>query len=307
MPFASMISRSKGRTFPRWIAIVACLPYYCQAFCVVPRTRSSSFVIPARSFLRKQSALSSSASLDTILLDSGIRQDNLPSFVSENPTLAVGVAVALVALSTILTRPPKRLLNDNLLQEILQGTYLAQRIQQQSQQQQAALKCVYKASRDGWSATTFHEKVDNCGSGIVVAKTARSGALLGGFNPNGWRSTDDYTSSTTAFLWCLARGEIHKYAVQPQGPAVFDYATSGPAFGTADLVLGPPQGAVMGFFTGPQPENDTAQAGSLQQANILPGATYATDDKWPVRGYKVRLQEVEVYCLVDTGGAEAKY
>jgi hypothetical protein len=73
------------------------------------------------------------------------------------------------------------------------------------------------------------------------------------------------------------------------------------------LVLGPPQGAVMGFFTGPQPENDTAQAGSLQQANILPGATYATDDKWPVRGYKVRLQEVEVYCLVDTGGAEAKY
>jgi hypothetical protein len=229
--------------------------------------------------------------------DSGITLlDRLPSLVSENPTLAVGFAVALVALSTILTRPPAQLLNDNLLQDILQGTYLAQRIQQQ----EARAACVYKASRDGWSATAFHEKVDNCGSGIVVTKTARSGALVGGFNPNGWRSTDDYTTSTTAFLWCLiGSGKVQKYPVQPNGPAVFDYATSGPAFGTADLVVGPAQGAVMGFLTGPQPENDAAQAGSLRQANILPGATYATDKKWPVRGYNVRLQEVEVYCLLD--------
>ena len=60
------------------------------------------------------------------------------------------------------------------------------------------LVCTYKASRDGWSAVNFHNAVDDKGSGVVVG-LSRSGAIFGGFNPLGWRSTDDYYSSNAAF------------------------------------------------------------------------------------------------------------
>lgn len=167
------------------------------------------------------------------------------------------------------------------------------------QQQQQTLQCIYKASRDGWKANAFHDKVDFRGSGVVVLRT-QGGKIVGGYNPNGWRSTDDYTTSTTAFLFCVtAPGRVQKYKVQAGGPALFDYASAGPCFGTTDLLIGPPQAAVLGGFAGPNMENEPL--GSLQMANILPGQTYDTDERWPVRGYKIRLQEVEVYCVVDDG------
>ena len=66
--------------------------------------------------------------------------------------------------------------------------------------QNKALKCVYRGSVDGWSAINFHNNVDGKGSCLVVILT-RSGKLIGGFNPVGWRSTDDYYDSNSAFLW----------------------------------------------------------------------------------------------------------
>jgi TLD len=49
------------------------------------------------------------------------------------------------------------------------------------------VKCVYNASKDGWSAINFHDVVDGKGSGIVVATTVY-GRTFGGYNANGWRS-----------------------------------------------------------------------------------------------------------------------
>jgi hypothetical protein len=66
--------------------------------------------------------------------------------------------------------------------------------------QDKELACVYKASQDGWSAIDFHQAADGKGSSLVVA-LSRSGQVFGGFNPLGWRSTDDYYSSNAAFLW----------------------------------------------------------------------------------------------------------
>lgn len=209
--------------------------------------------------------------------------------------MAVGAVAAAPIIGT-LQRPPNQLLTPSQIQEILQGTYL---LQQKSRGRESSplesFQCIYKASRDGWSATAFHDNVDRRGSALVVVRTFQ-GAVFGGFNPTGWSSTDDYSSSSNAFLWCLVRGGIQKYPAQPGAPSLFDYATAGPVFGTGDLVVGPAQSAVMGGFTGPQMENDSLLAGDLRLATILPGQAYVTDKFWPVRGYKVRLQEVEVYC-----------
>ena len=182
-----------------------------------------------------------------------------------------------------------------LLRSLLEGTYLASNVD--------TMRCCYKASRDGWSAIDFHNCVDNQGSGLVVART-RTGVTLGGFNPNGWRSTDDYFLSNAAFLWYCKNGDSAvKCPIYPgSNAAVYDYATGGPCFGSADFVLGEPQAAVMGGFTGPDMENVQANAGNLRSGRCSFSGAYDFDKGWPVRG-RFSLVEVEVYC---NGGSANK-
>ena len=78
--------------------------------------------------------------------------------------------------------------------------------------------------------------------------------------------------------------------------AVFDYATSGPCFGAADLLIGPPRAAVLGGFAGPDPEDLSTSAGSLRQCQSSVGSTYEFHPSWPVRG-ATRLVDVEVYAI----------
>jgi len=99
------------------------------------------------------------------------------------------------------------------------------------------LQCVYKASRDGWSAIDFHENVDSRGSALVVCLT-KSGKKFGGYCPTGWMSTDDYVSSNAAFLW-FQRGKeaIQCPVLQGGNAALFDYASAGPVFGAVSQIF----------------------------------------------------------------------
>ena len=176
----------------------------------------------------------------------------------------------------------------NVLDILLAGTYLDGSTD--------AMKCVYKGSRDGWSAIDFHQCVDNQGSGLVVART-RTGVTVGGFNPNGWRSTDDYFLSNAAFLWYLKgpNNVVKCPILSGSNAAVYDYATGGPCFGSEDFVLGAPQAQVMGGFAGPDMEDMNANAGNLRNGRCSFTGAYDFDRGWPVRG-KFSLVEVEVYC-----------
>jgi TLD len=92
---------------------------------------------------------------------------------------------------------PSALLDSSWTPSLVQGTSL----------QDADLECAFKASRDGWSAIDFHQKVDNRGSCLMVGLT-RTGVVFGGFNPLGWMSTDDYGTSNSAFLWFIKGGKV---------------------------------------------------------------------------------------------------
>ena len=181
---------------------------------------------------------------------------------------------------------------------LLAGTYLEQNLD--------SVSCAYKASRDGWSAIDFHNCVDNKGSGLVLART-RTGVTFGGFNPNGWRSTDDYYLSNTAFLWYVPAfgAKAVKCPIYPgSNAAVYDYATGGPCFGSDDLIIGAPRAAVMGGFTGPDMENVSANAGNLKTGRCSFSGGYQFDKGWPIRG-GFSLVEVEVYCN-DSSGKKRK-
>ena len=77
--------------------------------------------------------------------------------------------------------------------------------------------------------------------------------------------------------------------------AVFDYATGGPCFGAADLVIGEPKAAVMGGFAGPDMMDSSVNAGSLKGGRSTVGGSYDFVNGWPVRG-KFELVQLEVYC-----------
>jgi len=146
------------------------------------------------------------------------------------------------------------------------------------------LQRCYKASTDGWSALDFHRQVDTLGSVLVIGQN-EDGVLLGGYNPVGWDSRDDYRATPRAFLFCAppAVGESEPEwqtcaVLGPGDVAIFDYARGGPQFGAADLVIGPPQTPVMGGLTGPDNYDEDYMkrtAGDLRYVSATPGSSYA--------------------------------
>ncbi|KAI3727883.1 hypothetical protein L6452_16504 [Arctium lappa] len=163
------------------------------------------------------------------------------------------------------------------------------------------LKCCYKASIDGFSATSFHECVDFKGPCVIVGYTDNS-FKFGGFSPEGFRSTDDYYETFDAFLFYWPDEQKHDDPivlpkVGGSGAALFDYARGGPQFGADGLLIGPPLAPVMGGFAGP---DTNSGVGDLRQAKSRLGLSYAkrADGKESLFGdeSKACLEDVLVFC-----------
>ncbi|XP_042492565.1 uncharacterized protein LOC122072087 [Macadamia integrifolia] len=164
------------------------------------------------------------------------------------------------------------------------------------------LKCCYRASIDGFSATSFHNSSDFKGPCVVIGYTNKS-FKFGAFSPEGYRSTDDYYDTFDAFLFYWNNnGEIDdEVVVLPKvggsGAALFDYARGGPQFGADGLLIGPPLAPVMGGFAGP---DTNSGIGDLRQAKSRLGLSYARrkDGKESLFGDDSRatLEEVQVFC-----------
>ncbi|KAM0940238.1 putative TLDc domain-containing protein [Dioscorea sansibarensis] len=165
------------------------------------------------------------------------------------------------------------------------------------------LRCCYKASIDGFSATSFHKHCDFKGPCVIIGYTT-SFFKFGGFNPEGYRSTDDYYDTLDAFLFYWRDSNTDdgdEQVILPKvggsGAALFDYARGGPQFGADGLLIGPPLSPVMGVFTGP---DSSSGVGDLRQAKSRLGLSYAKreDGKDSLFGEDCRatLVEVEVFC-----------
>ena len=68
------------------------------------------------------------------------------------------------------------------------------------------LALAYRATEHGWSALQFHERCNMKGPCVIYAVTS-SGARFGGFNSEGFRSSNDYSPSSKAFLFCWPQSE----------------------------------------------------------------------------------------------------
>ncbi|CAN6381081.1 unnamed protein product [Urochloa humidicola] len=174
------------------------------------------------------------------------------------------------------------------------------------------LKCCYKATVDGFSATDLHRRCDFKGPCVVVGYTAAAagGLKFGGFSPEGYRSTDDYYDTLDAFLFYWPPEPDSSSSPAPattppvvlpkvggSGAALFDYSRGGPQFGDDGLLIGPPLTAVMGVFTGP---DSSAGVGDLRSARSQLGLSYARrpDGKESLLGDagRAELDDVLVFC-----------
>lgn len=164
----------------------------------------------------------------------------------------------------------------------------------------------YKASFDGWSALDFHRQVDELGS-VCVVGLLKSGRLVGGYNPVGWESVDDYRATPRAFLFCSAAeagGDsetgltceewLQCSALGPGEIAVFDNARGGPQFGAADLIIGQP---LAPGYADPNSMNDQRTAVDLRSVRSSLGGSYA---RLPTGNLPTgELVELEAYCNAD--------
>ena len=88
-----------------------------------------------------------------------------------------------------------------------------------------ALKCIYSAKKDGFSSSSFHNKMDyNPPLPTLVLLQTKSGVLCGAYNPLGWQSRDDYRESIKTFLFRINnKGEADISRKLAGGPAVYDF------------------------------------------------------------------------------------
>ncbi|KAB1215884.1 hypothetical protein CJ030_MR4G010991 [Morella rubra] len=137
------------------------------------------------------------------------------------------------------------------------------------------LKCCYKATIDGFRASNFHNCCDFKGPCVIIGYTNKA-FKFGAFNPEGYRSTDDYYDTFDPFLFYWTDNEKIDPIILPKiggsGAALFDYARGGPQFGADGLLIGPPLAPVMGGFAGP---DTNSGIGNLRQAKSRLGLSYA--------------------------------
>lgn len=136
------------------------------------------------------------------------------------------------------------------------------------------LALAYRATENGWSALQFHKHCNMKGPCVVYAVTS-TGARFGGFNSEGFKSSDDYSPSSKAFLFCWPKSAAEPVLLSKVGgteAALFDYARGGPQWGADALVIGPPQAPVMGGIAGP--DSQTLGAGDLHTAKSRLGLAY---------------------------------
>ncbi|GBC03110.1 hypothetical protein RclHR1_00050018 [Rhizophagus clarus] len=62
---------------------------------------------------------------------------------------------------------------------------------------------LYRSSRDGNTIEKFHEKTDNKGSNIVVAKIKNTDQIIGGYNPLDWNGHSTFKRTADSFIFLL--------------------------------------------------------------------------------------------------------
>jgi hypothetical protein len=149
---------------------------------------------------------------------------------------------------------------------------------------------IYRASRDGFQASSFYSKCDNISNTVTIIKTT-SNSVFGGFTSALWKSDHDYGLDAHAFIFSLRRsGNPNKERFNVTRPdfAIFSYYNAvGPAFGGGHDIYVGDNSNINGY--------GYSNFGSSYQ--LPTNLTYATDEaqSYLAGSYSWQTSEIEVY------------
>ena len=90
-------------------------------------------------------------------------------------------------------------------------------------------KLLYRASRDGDSSQTFHNKCDGIPNTVIIIETTK-GKKFGGFTSQIWDKKGDFKRDENCFLFNLNKKEI--YYIKNSDIAILCSKNKGPNFGS---------------------------------------------------------------------------
>ena len=95
------------------------------------------------------------------------------------------------------------------------------------------IELLYRGTRDGMSANTFHNKCNNKGATITLIKNDK-GNIFGGYTSISWTSYNNYRSASDSFIFTLT----NIYGISPTkfsnsntNYSIYDHSNYGPTFG----------------------------------------------------------------------------
>ena len=92
---------------------------------------------------------------------------------------------------------------------------------------------IYRATRDGFSAASFHAKCNGKARTYTIIKTV-SNYVFGAFTAATWASSGGYSTDGYAFIYSLRRAGVsnnEKFLIRPGYGAIYNDITQGPTFG----------------------------------------------------------------------------
>ena len=155
-------------------------------------------------------------------------------------------------------------------------------------------KLIYRGTRDGFGALSFHAFCDNKGPTITLIKSVGD-CIFGGYSDFSWTSRNDYIQSTDAFLFAFVssglgttpfRGRVFQNA----GNAMYDNSGYGPSFGGGhDLHIASDS------------NSNTNSYINWGHAYELPdGYTYSGNGRTWICGANFQTIEIEVFALASS-------
>ena len=99
-------------------------------------------------------------------------------------------------------------------------------------------KLLYRASRDGFGATDFHEKCDNIPNTLTIIKT-RNSCVFGGYASTFWSNYEGFKEDNFSFLFSFINENNAKLLIRCSKPsnALYCHQNCGPCFGDDDLKI----------------------------------------------------------------------
>ncbi len=94
---------------------------------------------------------------------------------------------------------------------------------------------LYRATRDGFEASSFHSKCDGKAKTITIIKT-KDNYVFGGYTDASWDSSNSYKAASSAYIYSLRRNGVsnlskHNISNNDHGKAIFTNPSYGPTFG----------------------------------------------------------------------------